>query len=462
LLERCFVLGLDCLGPEVLTPESLAELPHLRRLCAEGLCGPLESTLPPITVPAWSSMLSGRDPGELGVYGFRNRRSYRYGDLIFATSGMIRYPRIWDHVGQGGGRSIVIGVPQTLPPPHLEGVLVAGFEAEGTDLGDGAAYAHPPEIGAELRGVVGDYLFDVTGFRNSPKEEVLEKATRMTADRFRLMEHFLESRPWNFAMLCEIAPDRLHHCFWSDHDPRHLRHDPESPFRHAIRDYYRAVDGHLGRLLAVLGPDCPLLVVSDHGAKAMDGGVCINEVLREAGWLVLKEEPPEPTALRPHHVDWSRTRAWGEGGYYARIFLNIRGREPEGILDPADRDRAREELTELLSTLALPGGPTLENQVAWPERTYRTVRGLAPDLIVLFGDLAWRSLGSIGSGGLWMRGNDTGLDEANHAQDGMYLLHAPGAPRLWRRASIFDITPTVLELLRLPVPADLVGQSLLA
>jgi predicted AlkP superfamily phosphohydrolase/phosphomutase len=462
----CFVLGLDCLGPEVISPESLAELPNLRRLVEEGLSGPLESTLPPITVPAWSSMLSGRDPGELGVYGFRNRRSWAYGDLLFATSGMIRFPRMWDFVGEAGGRSIVIGVPQTSPPPPVQGVLVSGFEAQGADLADGAAFARPPEAAAEVRAVAGDYLFDVDDFRNVPRETVREKAWRMTEQRFRLMERLLATHPWGFAMLCEIAPDRLHHCFWSDHDPGHRRHDPASPYRGTIREYYRFVDGWIGRLRERLPPGCPFLVVSDHGARAMEGGVCVNEVLRQAGWLTLREEPAEPMPLKPSQVDWSRTRAWGEGGYYARIFLNLEGREPQGVIPCERRDEARRELEELLRSIPLPGGPTLTNRVVWPERAYRAVRGLAPDLIVLFADLAWRSLGTIGHGRLWLQGNDTGVDEANHAQDGLFVLHAPGAISeagigRRRRASILDITPTLLDLLGLEAPGDLTGGSLL-
>jgi predicted AlkP superfamily phosphohydrolase/phosphomutase len=162
-------------------------------------------------------------------------------------------------------------------------------------------------------------------------------------------------------------------------------------------------------------------------------------------------------------VDWSRTRAWGEGGYYARIFLNVRGREPEGVIPFEGRDDARRELSELLGTLHLPGGPVLENRVVWPEREYRVVRGLAPDLIVLFAELRWRSLGSLGHGGLWLRGNDTGLDEANHAQDGLYVLRAARAPRgERRRASILDVAPTVLDLMGLDAPADLSGRSLVA
>ena len=459
--KQLLIVGMDCLGAELLAPESLSELPNLRGLVEQGLSGPLESTLPPITVPAWTAMMSGRDPGELGVYGFRNRRTFAYGDLVYATSAMVRYPRVWDYVGQAGGESIVVGVPQTWPAPPVRGAIISGFEAQGLRQ-EGDRYTHPPELAGEVEELVGEYWFDVQNFRNVPRQEVLDKVYSMTEDRFRVMEHLMKTRPWNFAMLCEIAPDRLHHCFWSDHDPRHVRHDPDSPYRHTIREYYRYMDKEIGRLVEQAGPDTAFMLVSDHGAKAMDGGVCINEVLRREGWLTLLEEPTEPTKLSPKMVDWSRTRAWGEGGYYARIFLNVEGREPQGVIPFAQLDDARQELTELLESIDLPDGPTLTNHVAWPEKAYRKVRGLAPDLIVIFGDLSWRSLGTLGHGSTWLVGNDTGLDEANHSQDGLFVLHGPGVPTgIDHRASIMDVTPTVLDWFDLPAAPDFVGTSLL-
>lgn len=454
---KLLVVGLDCLGPEVLAPRSLAELPHLARLVAGGLSGPLESTLPPITIPAWTSLTSGRDPGELGLYGFRNRLRYDYGDLAYASSRQVRWPRLWDHVGAAGGRSVVVGVPQTAPPPLIHGDLVAGFEAAGY----AGPSTHPPELGEEIARLVGEYRFDVDDFRRRPRGEVLGEIFAMTEARFRVMEHLVGHRRWDFAMLCEIGPDRLHHCFWSDHDPAHPRHRPDSPFRGAVRRYYRAVDGWLGRLLAAAGPECSVLVASDHGAQPMLGGVCVNEVLRRAGWLVLRRQPTHPRSLDADLVDWSRTRAWAAGGYYARVFLNVEGREPQGVVPAARRDDVRRELSELLSTLVLDGGPTLRNQVVWPERAYRRVRGLAPDLLVLFADLAWRSLGSVGHRREWLVGNDTGLDEANHSRHGLYVLSGPGIPHRAAPASILDLAPTLLAHLDLPVPADLAGSDLL-
>lgn len=460
--QRVLIVGLDCLGPELLEPQSLAHLPALASLVERGLSGPLRSTVPPITVPAWTSMLSGRDPGELGLYGFRNRRSHRYGDMRHADSTLVRHPRLWDHVGAAGGRSIVVGVPQTHPAPPIDGVLVAGFEPGGM-LDDRSGLTQPQELAARLREVAPEYRFDVDEFRNIAREHVLAQVHSMTDARFRAAEWLMESEPWQLAIVCEIAPDRLHHCFWSDHDPRHPRHDPRSPFGAAVRQYYRRLDALVGRLVERAGEGTTVIVASDHGAQPMEGGVCVNELLREAGWLVLHEEPREAVPLVPELVDWSRTRAWAEGGYYARVFLNVAGREPQGIVPRADVEAARADLEALLATLDLGDGRTLVNEVVRPERAYRRVRAIPPDLLVLFGGLRWRSLGSVGHGRRWLVGNDTGVDEANHAPDGLYVVVPPGgAEPEHRRASILDIAPTALAALGLAAPPDLQGEPLRA
>jgi len=459
--RRCLIVGLDCIGPEILRIDVSCNLPNLHCLVERGVAGPLKSTVPPITVPAWTSMLTGRDPGELGVYGFRNRRSFAYGDLVYASSS-VRHPRVWDYVGKAGGHSIVVGVPQTWPPPPINGVLVSGFEALKRGK-EGTAFTWPEAVSGEVKAITDEYIFDVEDFRNCPRELVLRQIYEMTGKRFRLMEHFLTTRPWDFAILCEIGSDRVHHCFWSHHDPTHPRHDAASPYRAAIRQYYEFLDDGLNRLVAAAGEDAAVLVVSDHGAQPMYGGVCINDVLREHGWLYLKDAPRTQVPLAPEMVDWRKTRAWGDGGYYGRIFLNIEGREPCGTIPAKCRDDARHELSALLAKVQLDGKGLLENEVVWPENAYRRVLGIAPDLLVFFGGLKWRSIGSVGHERNWLAGNDTGVDEANHSSWGFYTLSAAGCPNGIRRpASILDIAPTVLSLMGLKVPSDLLGRNLMA
>jgi predicted AlkP superfamily phosphohydrolase/phosphomutase len=427
----------------VLDPPLAAAMPTVSRLAREGCGGVLESTLPPITVPAWTTMLSGRDPGELGLYGFRNRRSYRYGDLSYATSRSVRYPRVWDYLTRAGEPSIVVGLPQTSPPPPLEGVLVSGFEGPV----DGR-FTSPPAARERVEEAVGEYVFDVEDFRRAELDDVLETVYLMTERRFRLARHLVRSEPWRFAIVHEIGPDRLHHCFWRFHDPEHPRHDPSSRHAGAIVDYYRFLDGHVAELVEAAGPEAAVLVASDHGAVAMHGAVCVNEILRQAGLLTLRTEPPRPVPLDPEQVDWPRTVAWAEGGYYARVFLNVAGREPEGALRPEDRPAAVERLKELLGTVELEDGRVLRNRVHEPSELYARVRGLAPDLLVFFEGERWRSIGTVGGGARHAATNDTGADDANHARDGMYALRVPGgAPRGRRDASILDIAPTLLALL---------------
>src|SRR6185369_2459061 len=126
-------------------------------------------------------------------------------------------------------------------------------------------------------------------------------------------------------------------------DPQHRLHEPDSSFLHAIRDYYKLVDSWLARILP-LAEDAAILVVSDHGAKRMDGAIAINEWLWQNGWLALKESPSELTKFETSMVDWSKTRAWSTGGYYGRIFLNVEGREPQGIIPKQDYEAVRDEL----------------------------------------------------------------------------------------------------------------------
>lgn len=452
VLPKVLVIGLDGIPSLVLSRDVLADLPNLAGLVARGASGPLISTIPPITVPAWSSMFCGRDPGELGLYGFRNRAQPGYDSMVRADSRSVLFPRLWDHVARVGGRSLVVGVPQTYPPPTVVGDLIAGFDTP-TELERAVS---SPELGQWVRQIAPNYRFDASDFRNAPRRETLRLLREMTTDRLRVMTRLLRERQWDLAIYCEIGPDRMHHCFWSDQDPRHPLHDPGSEFGSAIRNYYKLLDEGIAELLKAVPSDTAVIVASDHGAKAMQGGICINQLLIREGWLVLKSQPNAPTDLVPEMVDWSRTKAWAYGGYYSRVFLNIKGREPNGIVSPDQVVDTREELAALLANIALSNGQTVKSEVVLPERAFRKVRGNPPDLMVFFDDLDYRSLGSVGHPDIWMIGNDTGLDEANHSWDGFYVWAPPGATAAPdRSANILDVTPTLLGYMGIPTPAGL-------
>jgi predicted AlkP superfamily phosphohydrolase/phosphomutase len=455
---RLLLIGLDCADPRLVFEEFAGDMPRLRELAGRGRFGRLESTIPPITVPAWTAMVTGKDPGQLGCYGFRNRRSRDYGDLAIANATAITEPTLWNLLSRKRKECIVLGVPQTYPPKPLNGVLVGCFLTPDKSV----PYTWPPEVAREIDELAdGDYIIDVDEFRTHDKDRLLAQIHTMTQRRFQVVRHWLRHRSWDFFMFVEMGPDRIHHGFWRHCDPRHRLFEPGNPYRHAIRDYYRLLDREIGSVLDLAGPDTAVLVTSDHGVRGMQGGICINEWLRRRGYLVLREEPPAPTPLKASMIDWPRTRVWGEGGYYGRIFFNVQGREPQGLLPPAEYDSFRDRLQAEIEGIGDEQGRPIGTVVYRPEDIYRECRNIPPDLIVYFGDLAWRSAGSVGTGAVHIFENDTGPDDANHDRYGLYIFYDPARPDggIDRDASIYDVAPTVLHHFGQTAPEGLRGRA---
>ena len=458
MASRALVIGLDGAAPQLLFDRWLDELPTLRSLTERRSYGVLRSCDPPITVPAWACMASSRTPGSLGVYGFRNRRDRSYDGRAFVSARSVRVPRVWDLLSARARPVVVLGVPPAYPVDAVEGVMVACFLAPDAD---GNRYTHPPVLGGEIERLVGRYVLDVEGFRTEDKDRLLADVEEMTEKRFRVAEHLLATRPWDLFFMVETGTDRLHHGLWRFVDPAHRRYEPGSRFATALRDYYRRVDEKIGRLLRFADRETAILVVSDHGAKRMDGAICVNEWLRREGYLVLTEEPSAPTRLTPDMVDWTRTTAWGDGGYYCRLFLNVAGREPSGTVPPEHYDAVRAELQAKLEALGDEDGCPIGTVAHRPEELYAERNGVPPDLLVYFGDLLWRSAGQVGTGTVHLHENDTGPDDANHAHEGVYVLVGEGVePGRGPERDLYDVAPTLLRLLGERVPAEMEGRSL--
>jgi len=247
-------------------------------------------------------------------------------------------------------------------------------------------------------------------------------------------------------------------------DPTHPKYERGNPFEGAIRDYYRYVDQEVGEFLNLLPKETVVLVVSDHGAKKLDGGICFNEWLIREGYLALKEYPSKITPIEQVQINWSQTKAWGDGGYYGRLFLNVKGREPQGTIAPQDYEKVRAELVEKIAAITDPHGRPLGSKAYRPESLYVEVNGVPPDLIIYFGNLHWRSVGSVGLESIYTFENDTGPDEANHDWHGILILNGAGCRQMGLPQGrqgpfrIYDVGPTVLSLFGLEPDAGGVGK----
>jgi predicted AlkP superfamily phosphohydrolase/phosphomutase len=455
---KLLVIGLDCAAPEILFQDE--HLPNIRRLMEMGCHGRLESIIPPITVPAWMCMSTGQDPGSLGVYGFRNRTDHSYAGLGIVNASSIRELALWDQVGREGKRAVVVGVPPGYPPRKVSGTFVSGFMTPDPREN---IFTHPASVKEEIARLVGDYPVDVRNFRTHNKPWLKEEIHSMTRKHFQVIRHLMQHTEWDYFQFVEIGLDRIQHGFWKFHDPEHRQHEPGNPYQTVIRDYYRYLDEEIGELLALLSDETAVLVVSDHGAQRLDGGFCVNEWLIREGLLCLHHYPDEITPFSKLSVDWGRTKVWSEGGYYARVFLNVKGREPEGVIEPGDYEKVRDEVKARLESTTDDHGKPMGTLVFKPEEVYREVGNVAPDLIVHFGALYWRSIGGVGYPDVHIQENDTGPDDCNHAQHGAFILAAPGSPLQGERegAHLLDIAPTLLELGGYDPLPGMQGRSLL-
>jgi predicted AlkP superfamily phosphohydrolase/phosphomutase len=439
------------------------EVPNLQKLFANGMYGNLASITPPITVPAWACAMTGKTPGQLGIYGFRNRKDTSYEGLSVVTSLSVKEPTVWDKLGEHGKRSLLIGVPPGYPPPkEFPGWRVACFLTPPSAERWAFPQALETEIADELGGS-GQYIFDIPNFRQQGPDFVMDQIFKMTERRFKVARRLIKTKPWDFFMMVEMGLDRLHHCFWQYYDPRHPLYVPGNKYETAFHDYYRFLDREIGSLLEVLPDDVITIAMSDHGARPMMGGLCFNDWLIREGYLVMKEPITEVTPIANAPIDWSRTTAWGDGGYYGRLFLNVKGREPMGIVEPSEVETVRNEMIAKLEALPGPDGLPMGTTIHKPQDVYTEVVGVAPDLIVYFGDLDWRSVGSIGNPSIYTFENDTGADGANHDRAAFFsLMNLPGQP-LGRveGMNLVDVGPTVLKLYDIEAPEGVVGRSFL-
>jgi predicted AlkP superfamily phosphohydrolase/phosphomutase len=449
---------LDCAPPELLFDQFADDLPNIQQMLHEGVYAKMESSHPPITIPAWTVMATSKNPGKLGMYGFRHRKKGTYNEILLANSHWIKEKTVWDLIGETGRKTVVVGVPPAYPPKPVNGAFISCFMTPGTDKD----YTYPAELKGEIEKLHGDYILDVN-FRTDEKDKLLKNLYRMTEQHFAILRHLTKTRPWHFLMSVEIGVDRVHHAFWKYFDPEHHLYEPDNKYEDVIPEYYKFIDSEIGKLIKQTDDQTSIVIVSDHGAKRMKGAFSVNQWLVEKGYLKFKKPPQRGASLSKSQVDWSKTKAWGWGGYHGRLFFNIKGREPQGIIDPEDLEEVRDQMMNDVKSIRGPRGEKWDTKVYTPEELYATHIGNPPDLTVYFDDLNWRSAGTLGYDSHYLPENDRGPDDAVHSHHGVFTYYDPkqsmGGNNI-KTVHLLDFAPTILQHMGIKAPKDMEGKAI--
>ncbi len=457
MMKIC-VLGLDNTAPGLIFQDE--RLGNLRRMMEVGVYGALQGVVPPITVPSWMCMTASQDPGSLGLYGPRTRRSYSYDAPALVDSNAVQVCHLWDHIAQEGKKSILVAVPPDSPPRPVQGISI-GYSLTSDSAPDDFAY--PASIQARLREEVGEYAADVKNLHASNKDVVREAIFAVSRKQWETVRWLLRNEEWDYFHFVDIGVNRIQHAFWNCFDPEAAGYQAGNPYQSVIPDYYVWLDEQIGTVMEMLHENTALLVAASYGTQRLDGALALNQWLLAEGLLVLEDVPNQATGFDQLKVNWSRTRAWSEGGDCAQIFFNVQGREPQGVIPAAEYDPFRAELKDKLLALKSDKGTPLMPQVLAPAEIYSQVHGVAPDLLVDFSAAGWRALDTVGHSGVYAPAGEL-ENTCSHSRQGMFLLAAPNCPLggVYQGASLLDLAPTLLDLAGYSVPSAMQGRSLVA
>lgn len=444
--RRVCVIGLDGACFDVIGPwMERGKLPTLSRLRQEGASGGLQSTLPPVSLPAWPSFLTGKNPGKHGLFSF-----WRDGpSKAFFDSRHIGTETLADILTAVGRNTVSINVPGTYPARPLQGAMVTCMLTPS----HAADYTYPAGLKAELLAEIGDYVIDFD--RSKRGDALVENLSHAARQRFRAATYLWDRVDWDLFILVFTETDRLQHRFWDR---------PEQMVR-----VFSEIDGYIGQLAARLNTSDTLLVLSDHGFNGISAYFYVNSWLLQNGYLETRltrrtsgRRPPSfwRRLFPGYKVDiaWERSRAYSYGPTSWGIDVNLTGRTPCGCVPVEEYQPLRDELVRRLSELA--GSDRtgkLFSKVLTREQVYSgPFLDSIPDILLVPTSTGYALKRDPSRKRVIEPCREP---KACHTPTGLIILHGDSIPSGRRvNANLIDVAPTVLCLLGVPIPDDMDGK----
>ncbi len=501
---RVWVIGLDGATFDLIIPWAEAGLlPTFTKLMREGAWGEVKSTLPPITGPAWSSFMTGTNPGKHGVYDwtFRKPASYDFPPVTFDN---VRQPTLWRILSHLNKRVLVLNVPMTYPPEHINGLLISGMPA--TRL-----VTYPKELALKIHSLVPDYVVypdPGQAYSDQGIHSFLEQVEKEIVTRTKVWKELLSWETWDFAMILYNATDVVQHAMWKFMSPHHPQYNPKKAeiYGNAILNVYQQLDAILGEALKEIDSNTILWVMSDHGFGPFHKFIHINTWLMHEGLLVLKPNAvtrfkkilfdlgfsPMPVYnilmnvglgklkrevvrgkskklrlffLSFDDVDWTKTKAYSLGNI-GQIRINLQGREPQGCVRPGDEyKKIIDDITNRLSNLRDPKtGELVIDEIYRGDEIYNgDAQSDGPDILFLPKRLEYFGFGEYEFGDHRVIVPVERGISGTHRMNGIGMIWGepvrPGSSL--NNARLEDLAPSILHLMDLPIPAHMDGRPLL-
>ena len=488
-MNKVLLLGIDGATFSILDPLfAEGHMPHLEKLLARGASGVLTSTIPPYTPPGWTSIFTGVNPGKHGIFGFTLGNVQRNEGLVRLDR--VKTPAIWNVVNAQQHRIGLFNVPMTFPPPVVDGFSVSGMLTPEGGGGTPDTFTHPESLAKTIADEIPDYEIDIeVDYDNDWRStEIIERLSRNLARKRAALRLLLEEHD-DLGVLFPVfeAPDRVMHVHYKYIDPRceHFHRPEAKPIRERVWSFFDEMDEAIGEVLGWAGDDGFVVTMSDHGFGPKDKSVNVNLALREWGLLSLggagavsksaglrklarkaKRVLPKSVfkkvkGVAQSRIDWSRTKAFSAPIPQQGIYVNLAGREPHGVVPPADYEAVCDEVAGRLSELVDPddGRPVVDRVYRRDEVLSGPLSPEAPDLFPVCRAYSYEL-----SDGLYspaVLDDYRELPRGFHAIDGIFGLAGPGIPsQNGLKASLYDIAPTALYLAGLDLPQGLDGRVL--
>jgi len=487
IAKRVLVIGLDGATFDVLDPiMDQGFMPNMKYLVATGTSGILNSTKPPMTPAAWTTFMTGMGPGRHGVIDFEHYDPLT-NSLKFNNNFQIKNKTIWQILSEKQFKVGSLHLPMTYPPPAVNGFVVSGFETPS--IKDNFTY--PPELKDLILKEIPDYTYSTNWKRGilggrSYFEENLEYFKRNYRQNVKLARLCTEKYGWDVMMVLFKLVDNIQHKCW-----KFLGKDADKyPVqKQKVYECFKVLDECIGELMDMAREqEATVLIMSDHGHGSLDGRAQPNWLLKKWGYLNLigrypqfkarvkntwyrltkkkggRYAEPDVGIERDLAIDWKTTRACVmHAGIYGFLYLNLKGRQPGGIVDPSEYESMRDDLiNKLLSARDEKFGEPIYQDVFKPEELYNCSRENhknLPDLMLVprTGLAVVRKI----RGQKAVKWALDGHLGGTHRVEGIFLAHGAGVkPGLKLTAEIADITPTLLAMMGLAVPADMEGKAL--